>query len=669
MSLALAQSFVPAYAALPAYFRRSMVGISPRFPYDGATAALPASGITGTAGTITPVASPVECAAWGADSVWWTYSELAGARGYASTAAFTAALKAAGVQRVQAATNTSSVSVGSGPYAKDLAGTSWSANSNPPRPPLVSGSYTAGQEYQRVGITVTMMPLSDQSGTITPKLAIVAASMSAGSDAIQLDDPRGPVGSAGFKGPVSYFDLTPQGVDFSDTAVAGFAVWLAANTSSGERTALGLPADPTGLDIRTWLASNYPSSINNGNQVNPALVDQYLWRTSVSTSTVQREVFLGLYNRYQRAAIGDFIGQLRSSLAGAPLSGNFWQASPAEFVSGMFRRGLFDFAIAETAPPYWGQLSPYTIDTQQWYDARLAQCARQHMNAATYDLAGLRALVEHKPTAPNAAPPRLLRQILRQSNLQSIAEGVSPLPPIDVFLTTNDPDSQGVSVDGYRFWGSRADYGDIWDFIRANAALLDGYEKLATVHLAAHNGTFPFQNGSGATRYAAVMTRLAALMSRDVDYHWLTVGEAGGLLPQEPDAYRIANAPLVIRVQDESDYYTHLTPLGVGNCRPWGIDAANEAMRFSPVRSHSAYVRAFARYSASARRVSVHLYNLRVNTDGTPRPETALLRWKWGGAGVASVARLGESASTVDLSPGFAQVTLREYAIVNFAGT
>lgn len=668
MSLALALALLPAYATFPGW-RASMTGISTRFPFDGVSPSLPASGITGLAGTITPRRSAAEVAAWGADSVWWTYAELAPIRGFPSSAAYIAELRAAGATTVQVTTNTSSPSIALGPHAKDLAGTDWSAGSNPPRPTLASGSYPVGQEYQRVPITVTMMRWSDQAGTINPKLAIVAGQLSEGGASVQLDDPRGAVGSAGFRGPVLFYDLAPQGVDFSDTAIAAFAVWLGANTTVAERTALGLPSSTAGFDVKAWLVANYPASVNNGNQVVPSAIDQYLWRTGVSANAVQREVFLGLYNRYQRAASTDYIAQLRAALGSAPLTGNFWQGSPLEFISGQFRKGLFNGAIAETAPPYWANISAHAIGSTAWQDARYLQIARQRMNARTYDLCGLRALVEHKPTSLKDAPPRVLRQIMRQSCLQSVSEGTSPMPPIDVFMSVNDSTSQGVDVDGYRFWGSVADYGDIWTFIRANAGALDGYEKLALVHLAAHNGTFPFQDGSGAVRYQAVLARLAQLLLRDADYHWLTVGEEGGMLPQDPAPLAMSAAPLIIRVQDDSDYYTHLGVLSRGQCRQWSRAAADEAMDYSPVRSLSPWVRATARYSPTAGRVSVHLHNHRINSDGTPRPETTIVRWNRAfgtPVGSATVTRLGEAPGTVQVAPGYWQVTLREFAIVNF---
>lgn len=680
MSLSLAQSFAPVYAALPPYLLQDAVAISPRFPRDGTAFGKGGQSIgTSGADTYTPERSVVEAQAWGATVALWSYTNRASSLGYASEAAFIAEFAAAGIP-IQGTANTSAVNDVTGPFARDLGGSDWSPGSAGARPALVSGQQNPLNS--RINISVSLMPASD-SGTRTAKAAGAAAAVAAGCFAVHMDDPRAQAGYSGWRGITQSYDLTSQGADFSPSARAGFTAWLAANTTSSERTAIGLPSSTAGFDIETWLRANYPSVIYGPGQVVADAIDNYLFRTALTNNSALRTVILGYYNRFLRDEQAAFTAQIRAALNGAPFSSNFWQASPCEFVSGYTRRpALFDFAVAETAPDYWGDLLPHAIGSAAWYAVRDVQAARRHMNAVTYDMTGLRAFVEHKPTAlqpttpggsgfpvalASAAPPRMVVQMLRQSIMQSVAEGASPVVPVDVFMTINDSKSQGVQTDGYRFWGQRADYKSCFDFIRANGSLLRGYAKCATVHLAVHNDSFPFQDGTSGARYQALLERLAELWRRDVDYHWMPVGAADGLLPQQPQRSVETSAPIVIRLQDDVDFSGALGRLAGPRCRGWSARAADEAMGYSPMRSTNPNVRALARYNATERRVSVHLVNYAVNADGTPSPQTTTLLWNWGGAGTATVTRLGESGGTVDLSSGAASVTLTEYAIVNFA--
>jgi hypothetical protein len=280
----------------------------------------------------------------------------------------------------------------------------------------------------------------------------------------------------------------------------------------------------------------------------------------------------------------------------------------------------------------------------------------------------LRAFFEHKPTALNQAPARVVVQLMRQSIMQSVMEGHTPVIPIDVFMTINDGEfDQGVSVDGYRYWGGREDFKDCFDFLRSNRALIEGYEKMATVHVAFHTDSFPFHSGSQATRWSRVIERLAQLWLADVDYHILPVGASDGLLPTDPVRAVETSAPLIIRVQDDDDYYAHLGRLAGTKCRRWRNQVVTEAMRFSPVRSSNPNVWATARINPATGRVAVHLHNYAVNSDGTPLEQTTTLTYRWGAPASANVVRLGQSPGTAVFNGnGEATVTLSEYAIAEF---
>lgn len=667
MSKTLALSFLPTYAPLPSFLSQGAVPISPRFPRNGTSAAFPASGITGLAGTITPERSAVEAQAWGATVALWSYTDLAASWGYASPAAFVGEFTAAGIP-IQGTTNTRSVSPSTGPFMQDAGGSNWSAGSNPDRPALNSG--VQNPLKSRIPVTIDYMPAADVGGTHDPKLSAIATQMAAGCFGLHMDDPRGGMAYAGWRGIAPSYDITSQGADFSPTARAGFTGWLGANTSAAERTAVGLPSNLSGFDILTWLTTNKASIMFGANQQNPSAVDNFLFRTGISNDESLRTIILRWMGRFLRDDHAAYVQKVRTQLAGAPLSLNFWQASPSEYLSWMTRTTpkLWDFAVAETAPPNWAQLSPHTVGSPNFMTARALQCAAQHVNAVTCDWVGLRAFFEHKPTALNQAPPRVVVQLLRQSIMQSVMEGHTPVIPIDVFMTTNGGDyDQGVTVDGYRFWGGRADYKDCFDFVRANRALLEGYEKMATVHVAFHTDSFPFHSGTQSSRWNAVMQRLAQLWLADVDYHILPVGAADGLLPTDPVRSVETAAPLIIRVQDDVDYYAHLGRLAGTSCRRWRSDVVTEAMRYSPVRSSNPHVRATARVNPLTGRVAVHLHNYAINADGTPLEQTTTLTYRWGTPASAQVVRLGQSGGTATFSgAGETTLTVREYAILSF---
>lgn len=664
MSIALALSFTPVYGVWPVDVYRSCVPISLRFPMPGGTTSGLTIGINGTSTTYVPIRSALEFVAWGATSLQWTYADRASSLGYASTAAFVAEFTALGA-RVQGTLNSSAVSESTGPFAQDLSGFNFSASGASPRPPPL-----ASPTINRQTTSISWAPANDPTGTRTPKLTAAAALLSAGCTSLHQDDPRGTGSFPGFRAHRPERDLTSQAGDFSPTAVAGFPAWLTENTTSAQRVAVGLPSSAAGLDITAWLETNYSSALHSAGQTNPALIDSFLFRTTTNLYDSLRDV-MAFYARYLRDDQYAWLLQLKAAI-NVPLSCNFYAATPLDFMSWITRKlpKVWDYAISEIPPPYWARLSPYVVGSDAFITGRYEQAATQHLQLVMADLSGLLCLCECKPTAPNQAPARVVVQILRQSIMQTVMEGHVPMPPVDVYLSTGGGRNQGVSIDGYRFWGSTADYKSCFDFIKSKAKYIDGYEKMAIVHVAVSNDSFPFSEGDAAAmaRFDAMFSRLAELWVRDVDYYLMPVGEASGNLAQSPDGTIERTAPIIICLQDTGDYMSAVGRMTGSKYRQWGTAACDEAMRYSPVRSTSPNVRAIARYNASTGRVSVHLHNYAINGDGTPKPQTTTLIWRWGvPTSTAIVIRLGESGSIVDMSRGFAQVTLTEYAIINFA--
>lgn len=669
MTLALALTFVPSYAVLPAYMGLDAIAISPRFPRNGFLSAGPASGITGVAGRIIPPRSVVEAQQIGATVALWCYTDLASSNGYASAAQFVAEFQAAGIP-IQTTTNNQPTDLDIGPFCKDAGGTDWKGGVVPNRPALNIGSPSPA--LSRIELGNSFGPAAD-AGTKTAKLSTLAAQRAiSGIFGVQYDDPRATASFAGSMGITSTYDTSGQGCDFSPSALTGFTAWLEANTTSAERIAVGLPSSTSGFDFLVWLRANKAAIMFSPNQVDPAAVDNHLFRTSVSADQSLRVIYLRWMGRFLRE---DHIAHFAGVKAqGGLLSLNFYEGTPSEQMSWPVRRagtaGLWDFAVSEIAGNYWADLSPHAVGSAAYFDVRMIHAGKHSLTMATHDMCGLRGFIENKPTSLTGAPPRVVVQTLRQSMIDIIARGGVSIAPLDIFMGIESGNRQGVDIEGYRYWAEQSSYVDIFSFVRANRTAIAGHEKLAVVHVAMHGDSFPFQDGGSAARYTTICGRLGALDLAGVPYHILPLGAATGVMPVEPKISVLTTAPLILRVQPRDEYFAQLGSLSGNNCREWSASAIREAQQYSPCRSTNPYVRAHARYNAATRRMSVHLVNYQVNSNGTPKSETTILRWNpaFGTpTGPVTVTRLGEAAGTVDLSQGFAQVTLREYAIVNFA--
>jgi len=674
--LQTAWSFRPTYIPNGWGLTRTSRVMSSRFPFVGGTTNSLTIGINGTSTTYVPIRTALELAAWGATHDAWCYADRAVAQGYASINSFVAEVQAVGCL-LQATTNSAAIDENTGPFALDIAGYPFESiffNSNiSPRPTLLSG--------------VPRDPLLNRQDTPSygpvyntahwnGKQALVDVQVAAGCTALQHDDPRAAAGFAGFTADRLENDLTSQTADYSAAAITGFPAWLAANTTAAQRTACGLPSDPTGLDYKAFLVTNFESFLKAGPggnlQVDAAALDGHLFRTSVRTNANLR-THQSFWATYMRKAVADQIRD-RATRSSVPMSLNMYAASPQDYMLwiGRLNPQPVTFVVTEIPPPYWDQISAYTVGSSDFHNARWLQCGRQSCQIAMSDMVGLFSVYEIKPTAPNQAPPRVLKQILRHSQMQVFAEGHLPIFPTDVYLANAGTRDQGTDVYNYRFWGAVADYKDVWDFITQNAQYVEGYEKLAAVHVVCSSSSFPFYEGATEAKFDALSARFGELFRRDIGFHMMVVGNNPGSPDEPPKRTVETNAPIIIRVQNDGDYGNYMGSVSGPKYRGWSTATLDEAMDYIPVRSTNDTVRAFARYNAQAGRVSVHLVNYAMNTDGTPKPETTILRWnrRYGSpVSVANVVRLGEAPGTVDMTPGYAQVTLREYAIVNFAVT
>lgn len=666
--------FRPAYVPNAWGLTRTSRVMSSRFPFVGGTTSSLTIGTNGTSTTYVPIRTALELAAWDATHDAWCYADRAVAQGYASIKEFVDEVRAVGC-RLQGTTNSAAIDETNGPFAIDLCGYPFESiffqTNISPRPALLSG--------------VPRDPLLNRQDTPSygpvyntthwdGKAAAVAAQVAAGCTALQHDDPRAAAGFAGFTADRLENDLTSQICDYSTTALAGFPAWLSANTTAAQRTACGLPSDPTGLNYKDFLVANFESFLKSGPggnlQVDPSALDGHLFRTSVRTNANLR-THQAYYASYMRKATADQIRD-RANRAGVPMSLNMYAASPQDYMLwvGRMNPQPVTFVVTEIPPPYWDQISAYTVGSSDFHNARWLQCGRQSCQIAMSDMVGLFSVYEIKPTAPNQAPPRVLKQILRHSQMQTFAEGHLPIFPTDVYLANAGTRDQGTDVYNYRFWGAVADYKDVWDFITQNAQYVEGYEKLAAVHVVCSSSSFPFYEGATEAKFDALSARFGELFRRDIGFHMMVVGNNPGAPDEPPNRFVEANAPIIIRLQDDKDYGNYMGSVSGPKYRGWGAASLDEAMNYIPVRSTNETVRAFARYNAQAGRVSIHLINYGMNADGTPKPQTTTLIWNRAfgtPAGHATVVRQNEAAGTVDLSRGFGQISLLESAIVNFA--
>lgn len=458
--------------------KRSAVMLTPRVPRRAGDV-VTAGGSSGSGSYTCPRSALDEAIAWGADNIGWCYFSSASASDVNSW-------KASG-RAVHGTINTSPSLPGTTVLPTDWAGNPWSAGTNPARPAPFQG------QAQRMAAWIDFATLCD-SAEAARKVAEANNYAAMGASSIQVDDPR---------------DMVPwiaQSMTHPQMA-AGFRVWLLANTTLGDRTAAGLPTTLP-ADLVAWLTTDntcpWYSWFHTGLTV-PSDIDAYAGRVRVYQLTAEPDrrpyqIFFVWYGQYMRDTINAVYASIKAA-CGLPLSGNLFRADPAK--EKRWLSSSFDWAVFEGSEPTY----PYALST------RLDDITKDWLTAMTLDGEGKQAIAQWIPIKPNSAPAAQVITVGRQTIAQYYAWGISPTPPWDVYMQA----SQGVAVDGYRFFGAYADYVDLFQFARSKAALLDGFYAIPDIGLLAASDQFPDALTSGQeTQYATMLARVKSLMQAGI---------------------------------------------------------------------------------------------------------------------------------------------------------
>lgn len=236
-----------------------------------------------------------------------------------------------------------------------------------------------------------------------------------GADSIQFDDPN-----------IEYGAYVFAGGDFSDEAVQGFARFAPADPGlSGESRA---SLERNNWNIKNWVQSAQSDPDNNWAAFKRARGNDPVWLS---------------WGRYLRTTVASYVGSLREALHSAghavPLSANV--PNPLPLLDRMFLMENTDYLISEINSDHGPQqLASYCMTSAAMGNPFVASLAPRQTGSTRWQIALAYAL------------------------------GANALVPWDVYVP---PDLLGRQAP--RYFGKVEDYGDLYQFIRSNPALFDGW--------------------------------------------------------------------------------------------------------------------------------------------------------------------------------------------------
>lgn len=606
-------------------------------------------GTSGSGNITIPRGTLAEAQAWGADWCLWTYPRRSSDSDAVIDLAPVATLKAAGI-RVGLAINTSKPQAGTvngivfsaGEQLLDLAGNPYNSTvflrppPNDTGPPAPDGR----TNQQRSAVSINVGNMLDRVNTANRKLAEAAVYAAAGIDTLQLDDPRSVMNEPMFTGSL-----------YSATIVLGFRNWLVANTSSSQRTAVGLPSSPAAdWNLRDWLLTNYAAVFTGPSGVapttsTPELMDlrvgnDILWRwATTAPAVVFRTVFQDWFYRYIREDFYSLYSDLRSQLGDLPLSNNFYLASPAQWTNWYATHPAWDFALAEASLPTWG--GSYSVSD------RTSDLARRALIAGSTVAFAKQPCFVLGPAPPNTVNATLVTTMLRQDMAMAWALGANPVAPWDVYMQ----EDQGVDVTGYRFMSDPANFVDLYQWVKANTALIEDAVAVPQVGLAFAADSYPNEYGSAAeiAAFARLLAVVKSATDNGVPFAVLVTGS--DWLDVEPDADLALNLPLVVKVSGGAAYKAIPAFLSYPNVvASGGVDWTDLRDTYSPLilsGAGAANCRAVTRYSPSRNALMVHVLNFAVASNVTDNQSVTVTVPAWvGAAGVTAHELTGSAAFT-----------------------
>lgn len=583
-------------------------------------------GTSGTGNVVIPRGTLAEAQAWGADWCLWVYPRRSSDADSVIDLTPVAALQAAGI-RVGLAINTSKPQAGTvngivfadGEQLLDLAGDPYNSTSflrpppNDTGPPAPDGRINTN----RSSVSINVGNMLDATNTRDRKLAEAAVYSAAGVDCLQLDDPRNLMNEPMLTGSL-----------YSTTIRQGFRDWLNANTTSAQRTVVGLPSSlASDWDFREWLLTSYaavftgpsgtPPTTSTPDLMDLRVGNDILWRwATTAPAVVFRTVFQNWFYRYARAEFYSFYSLLRTAAGSVALSNNFYLASPDQVLNWFAIDDAWDFSLAEASLPTWG--GSYSITD------RAADLARRTMIAATNDAFGKRACFVIGPAPPLTVDADLVTTMLRQDLAMSWALGANPVAPWDVYMQ----DDQGVAVTGYRFMADPDDFSDLYGWVKANTAWFDGASAAPQIGVAYSADSYPVEYGSAAdvAAFARLLAVVQAASDRNIPLCLLISG--ADWLDKQPSDDLTAALPAVVQASGGAAYKVLPRYLRAPNVAPsGGVDWDALQALYCPLLiggAGASNCRAITRYNAARSSLLVHVLNFAVSGNATD-PQTVTL--------------------------------------------
>lgn len=491
---------LPAKSALaPAPSRVLFTSRWPRKPGDSVF-----GGTSGSGNVTLSRGSLAEAQAWGADELIWCYPNGVD---FSEYQALISSVKSAGLgfggavnSSPSAAATINGQAFSNSEVIYDWAGVSWlTASGSPLRPaPFNTDSNSDGTtKYQRFQAWIDFATLCDLTNTGNRRVAECAQYVAWGATSMQMDDPRDVLAniSSGFTSP---------------SLMAGFRTWLLANTTAGDRSAMGLPATLP-ADLVVWMTTDntcpFYSWFHTGLTV-PTEIDQYAglkkcYQIQGGETTDWRayKIWSVWYQAYVRDTLKTVYSAMKSAMPGIPLSANMWNNNPDRRL--MWVAGSVDYAVMENNPPTY----PYTLD------GRLTDIARNWFSILSNDAVGLHSVSTPIAIAPNAASSTLVETVLRQDICTYAAWGANTICPWDAYMQAD----QGVASNGYRYFGDATKFSDLYQFIKAKQSLLDGYKAIPDIGALFSGNYTPITSfAKDDANMAVIVVRIKAAMKAGI---------------------------------------------------------------------------------------------------------------------------------------------------------